>query len=234
METSSFDAWIKAYRPDENSSNTSISYYTKGAVIGFLLDAKVRKATNGSRSLDDVMKLAYERYSGERGFTSEEFRAAVSEVAGADPGGWLRRALETTGELEYDEMLEWFGLRFRPEGGRPGAAGRASLGVTTRIDAGRLLVNSVRRGGAGMAAGLNVNDEILAIGDYRVRPEQLAARLAIHKPGDRVTLLVARRDRLERLDVTLGEEERRTWQLEARPDASDAQKQRLAAWLMER
>src|SRR5215208_7006579 len=63
-EMASFDAWIKYYRPDENSNNTSISYYTKGTVIAFLLDAKIRKATNGSRSLDDVMRAAYQKFSG--------------------------------------------------------------------------------------------------------------------------------------------------------------------------
>ena len=54
----SFDTWIKQYRPDENSPNTSIDYYAKGAAIAFLLDAKIRKATNGAKTLDDGMRLA--------------------------------------------------------------------------------------------------------------------------------------------------------------------------------
>jgi predicted metalloprotease with PDZ domain len=63
VEQSSLDAWIKKYRPDQNSSNTTISHYTKGAVIAFLLEAKVRRATSGAKSLDDVMKLEYSRYA---------------------------------------------------------------------------------------------------------------------------------------------------------------------------
>ena len=47
---SSYDAWIKYYRPDENSSNSRVGYYTKGALVGFLLDAKIREATQNARS----------------------------------------------------------------------------------------------------------------------------------------------------------------------------------------
>ena len=96
VEEASFDAWIRYYRQDENTPNTTISYYTKGAVIGFLLDLEIRKATNNSRSLDDLMTEAYARYSGAKGYTSAEFRALASEVAGVDLSAWLRTALDTT------------------------------------------------------------------------------------------------------------------------------------------
>src|SRR5262245_22262774 len=89
-------------------------------VAGFVLDARVRAATGGARSLDDVMRLAYRRYSGERGFTPEEFAATASEVAGVDLSGWFRRVVGSAGELDYGEALEWFGLRFKaPEGNPP-------------------------------------------------------------------------------------------------------------------
>ncbi len=112
LEQSSFDTWIKHYRKDENSPNSAISYYVKGAVVGFLLDAKVRRATQGEKSLDDVIRLLYSRYSGDRGYTSADFRVAVEEVAGADLNGWLTPALEGTSELDYSDALDWFGLRF--------------------------------------------------------------------------------------------------------------------------
>src|SRR3954470_14779416 len=98
----SYDAWIKYYRPDENSANASISYYTKGAVIGFLLDAKLRRATRDAKSLDDVMRLMYQRFSGAKGFSPEDLRAAVVDVAGsggAELRTWLALALDSTEEL---------------------------------------------------------------------------------------------------------------------------------------
>ncbi len=83
VNRASFDAWIKFYRPDENSANTSISYYTKGSVLAFLLDAKIRRGTGGARSLDDLMRLAYQRYSGPQGYTPEDFKVLVEEIMGS-------------------------------------------------------------------------------------------------------------------------------------------------------
>jgi predicted metalloprotease with PDZ domain len=228
VETASFDAWIKHYRPDENSPNTAISYYTKGAVIGLLLDAKIRTATGGGKSLDDVMRLAYARYSGPRGFTDQELRAVVHEIAGRDFGPWWHSVLETTDELDYTEALDWYGLRFRPVDARP-AGSRAWLGVTTRNDAGRLLVSQVRRGTPGFDAGVDVDDEILAIDEFRVRADQLTTRLEQYRAGQQVSLLVARREQLQRLTVTLGQEPDEAWRLDVRPDATTDQQSRLRA-----
>ena len=230
VSQSSSDAWIKLYRPDENSPNSTISYYTKGAVVAFLLDARIRAATAGARSLDDVMRLAYQRYSGARGYTTAEFRQTASEVAGTDLSAWFALAADSTAELAYDEALDWYGLRFKPVEPRED---RGWIGATTRNDGGRLIVAQVRRGTPAFDAGLNVDDEILAIGDFRVRPDQLDARLEQYRPGQRVSVLVARRDRLQRVDVTLGAEPARGWSLEVRPDATDEQRARLAAWLWE-
>jgi predicted metalloprotease with PDZ domain len=83
-------------------------------VVGFLLDARIRRATDGQKSLDDVMRLAYHHYSGERGFTPEQFRATAEEVAGIDLKEWFRKAVASTDELDYREALNWFGLRFAP------------------------------------------------------------------------------------------------------------------------
>lgn len=112
LDRASFDAWIKHYRRDENTVNTAISYYTKGAVVAFLLDAEIRRATDGAASLDDVMREAYERYSGERGFAREEFEALASEVAGRDLSAFFARTVDSTGPLDYEPALDWFGLRF--------------------------------------------------------------------------------------------------------------------------
>src|SRR5205807_43621 len=87
-----------------------------GPVVGWLLDAKVRSATQGAKSLDDVMRLAYQRYGGEKGFTAEQFRQTAEEVAGVSLKEAFRKWLATTDELEYGEALEWFGLRFAEAG----------------------------------------------------------------------------------------------------------------------
>lgn len=228
-EQASYDAWIKLYRPDENSINTTISYYTKGAVVGWLLDARIRHATGGAKSLDDLMRLAFSEYSGDRGFTPDQFKAAAEKVAGVSLRDFFHRAVESTEELDYSEALDWFGLRFRQDGSSP-AKPKAWLGAETRIDNGRLLVKTVPRETPGYETGLSADDEIVAIDDFRVRADQLAQRLENYRPGDKVSLLIARRDRMMRISLTLGEEPKK-WQLEIRPDATEAQKRNLESWL---
>jgi len=230
-EMASFDAWIKYYRPDENSINTAVSYYTKGAVVGLLLDARVRKATNGAKSLDDVMKAAYEKYSGMRGYTADEFRGIAEQVAGTSLKAFWDSAVSGTDELDYKEALDTLGLRFRSVSVPADRPGRAWLGIGTRNDAGRLVVTQVRRDTPALAAGLNVDDEILAIDDYRVRADRLDNRLEQYRPGDKVVLLVARREQLLRLELTFGTEPARAWRLEVNPSATEAQQSSRGRWL---
>jgi predicted metalloprotease with PDZ domain len=229
-EMASFDAWIKYYRPDENSPNTSISYYTKGTVIAFLLDAKIRKET--AKSLDDVMRAEYERFSGAKGYTPEEFRLEAEKVTGISLKQFWDAAVESTAELNYSEALDTFGLRFKPV--PPPVADRPAktwLGITTRNDNGRLVVSQVQRGSPADVAGINVDDEILAIDDFRVRADRFENRLEQYKPGDKVSVLVARREQLLKVDVPLMSEPVRSWRLEVNPNATEIQRRELEAWL---
>jgi predicted metalloprotease with PDZ domain len=233
LEQNSFDAWIKLYHSDENTPNTAISYYTKGEVVGLLLDARIRKLTKGKKSLDDAMKLAYERYSGEHGYTPEQFRATVNEVSESDLSEWFNDALESTKELDYGEMLDWYGLRFKKPTERPGAAPRFKTGLHTRVDNGRLVIESVVRDTPGEEAGLNVGDEILAVNGYRLKAEQWPSRLESYKSGEKVKLLIAHRDQLQEINFVVTPDNLVSWQLEVRPDATHVQKAHLKAWLRE-
>jgi predicted metalloprotease with PDZ domain len=91
---------------------TSVSYYDKGPIVGLLLDAKIRHASNGARSLDDVMRLEVKRWSGAHGFTPDEFQSTAAEAAHLDLKAFFHSTLETVDEMDYTEMLDWFGLRF--------------------------------------------------------------------------------------------------------------------------
>ncbi len=114
LEQSSLEVWTTGTSGVGQDLTKTVSYYVKGPVVGFLLDARIQRATGGKRSLDDVMRLAYTRYAGARGFTPEEFRATAEEVAGVDLDRWFRNAISSTEELDYVEALDWFGLRFVP------------------------------------------------------------------------------------------------------------------------
>ena len=208
VETASYDAWIRYYRPDENSPNVSISYYAKGQLLGFLLDARIRRLTNGARSLDDVMRAAYARYSGARGFTPDQFREVAEQIAGTSLADFWNAWVKGTATLAYSDALTTLGLRFA--GGS--TSSRASLGVTT-------------------SNGLLPDDEILAINERRVTADQLRRGLDEYAPGERVSVLIARQGQLQRVDLVLGSEPPSVWEVEVDPAAIDAQRLQLTAWL---
>ncbi len=231
VEAASYDAWIKYYRSDENTPNTAISYYVKGAVIGFLLDAHTRRLTDGAKSLDDVMRLMYARFSAEKGFSREEIRSAVADVVGSGRASeiraWMARALETTAELEYQDALAWFGLRMTP----PPAAPRAYLGVATRTENGKTIVTGIRRGSPAAAAGMSLLDEIESMNGESIPAGQLAQRLERLSPGSKVRLATVRHGETRTVDVELATDPGHGWLLSASPGANRQQQLRVDAWL---
>jgi predicted metalloprotease with PDZ domain len=114
LEQASLDIFSTGGSGEGGDRNTNVSYYDKGLIVGLLLDAHIQHATNGRKSLDDLMRVAYARYSGAHGFTPEQWVATASEVAGTDLTAFFHSALRTTDELDYTEALDWFGLRFAP------------------------------------------------------------------------------------------------------------------------
>jgi predicted metalloprotease with PDZ domain len=113
LSASSLDVWNSENSAVGMDRATTVSYYTKGPIVGFLLDAHIRRLTGGRKSLDDVMRAEYAKYSGARGFTPEQFRAVASSVSGENLDAWFHVALDSTAELDYQETLSWYGLRFR-------------------------------------------------------------------------------------------------------------------------
>ncbi len=212
LEQSSFDTWVKYYRPDENSANTSISYYLKGTLVCLLLDMEIRRRTNNSRSLDDVLRELYVRYpiSGP-GFPEDGGVLAVVEaVAGTQDGffhDFFARYIAGTAEIDYTSALAAVGLELRWGYRQPGAdcAIPAWLGLKLKRQGERTLVAAVRADGPAYAAGVYAEDELLALDGWRVDEERLNARLAERTPGDLVYLSLFRGDALIEVCVVLDE-----------------------------
>lgn len=243
LDESSFDAWIKFYRPDEGSPNTTVSYYGKGALLGFALDAKLQEATRGQQNLDAVMRLAFQRHSGAVGYTKAQLLQLVAEVGGLEVGAWLEAQTAAPGELDLEPALRWYGLRRKPKDPVPAGetAGQARerlrksswLGLETALKNGRLEVSKVRRDGPAQEAGVLVEDELLAVDGIRLTEASLDARLELFLPGDEVELLLSRRGRIERVRATIGERPAPV-NLERDPAASSGAKQHFDAWLAPR
>jgi predicted metalloprotease with PDZ domain len=112
LEQSSLDVWTSGTSGVGRDNTKTVSYYVKGPIAGFLLDARIRRATGSQKSLDDLMRLTLKRYGGDRGFTADQFRMAAEEVAGTDLKDWFGKVLSSTDELDYAQALDWYGLRF--------------------------------------------------------------------------------------------------------------------------
>ncbi len=223
LASSSRDAWIKHYRPDENSVNSAVSYYRKGSLVALLLDAEIRRRTGDRRSLDDVLRLAWERHA-ESGYTEAEFRQVASDVAGSDLSGWLHAAVDTTAELDYAPMLSWWGLLLGEA--EPDGESEAWLGLSA--PGGR--VDKVRRDTPVWRGGLNVGDEVLGVAGFRYDAEQLERVLESLQVGEEVELLVSRRGVLRTLPIVIGAAPTDSWELKLDPRATTAQKLRRERW----
>ena len=192
LAQSSFDAWIKLYLPDENSDNSSISYYQKGMLVAFVLDLEIIKRTNGSKKLDDVMRYLYTEYykNKKRGFTEEEFAKALEIVTGTSFKDLLNILVYSTNDIEYNKYLGYVGLELKNT-----ESTKLPLGITTKTENGKTIVKYVEIDRAASKAGISVNDEIIAINGYRVNGD-LDEFTSRFKLNQQVDVLVSRSGKL--------------------------------------
>jgi predicted metalloprotease with PDZ domain len=206
-EEASFDAWIKHYRPDENTINSTLSYYDKGALLGLLLDLEIRRRTGGAKSLDDVMRHLYaEFYKKGRNYTPADFQRAAEMFAGSSLEDFFRRYVRGREELDYNAALSGVGLQlelFAGDRTRP-AAEPSYFGATLRQEQDRLNVTNVLAGSPAYNQGLNAADQIVAVDGMRATLDFLNARLNEKKPGDEVRVTVFRADELRTFTIKLG------------------------------
>jgi len=207
VKEASTDAWIRHYKSNANSVNTTISYYTKGAVIGFVLDAYLRKESKGRHDLDEVMRQMYQLHAGAP-YTPDDFKKVLAQVGGPEALAFLEPLLDTTADPDIDTALDWFGLkldrdpinRLAEAEGEPVASG---FGVIWDEDMLALVVKSVLSGSSGAVAGILPGDEVLAIGNERLTKDKLAGLMTAWQPGQATSLLVARRGQIIKLDIEL-------------------------------
>jgi len=229
---SSFDAWTKYYRQDENAPNAIVSYYTKGSLIGLALDLTIRVETRGKRSLDDAMRLLWQRYGrdfyegGARGVSDAEAEAVFEEVAGVKLKRFFDRYVRGTEDPPLAKLLQPFGVDWRDE--RKNA--KPDLGVRTRREGGDCKLANVYEGGPAHRAGLSAGDVLVAVDGLRVTASNLDVLLGRYASGDTVELHAFRRDELMRFEVELQLDAAPKVVLTPQPKPATAARLR-AAWL---
>lgn len=225
----SFDAWIKQYRPNENSRNTSISYYNKGAVIATLMDLQILHSTKGAKSLDDVMKAMYDQYykKAGRGYTDAEFKAMVEKISGQSFDQFYADYVYGTREVDHNLYLGYAGLQIVDEN-----AGKETpyLGIATSTREGRLLITAVTRGSGAWNGGLNVNDELLAVNGEQIRGDVDRA-MASRKVGEKLIFTVVRDGLVREIPVVLGRSTAVKYRIVPVESATAAQEAIRKRWL---
>ena len=203
---SSFDAWIKHYRQDENAPNSVVSYYQKGSLVGLALDLTIRAQTKGKRSLDDVMRLLWKQWKTAgveyHGVAEDQIAVTVEQATGLSLARDIDEWSEGTADPDYEALLAPFGVNCarRPD---VDAAHFALLGVKAAAANGECKLAHVFDGSPAQAAGLSANDVLVALGDVRATPSNLDTLLSRYATGDVVELVAFRRDELMRFEVKL-------------------------------
>ncbi len=195
----SFDAWIKAYRPNENSRNTTISYYSKGAVIAAILDSKIITKYKGKKCLDDFMQHIYKTYflEKDRGFSEDEFKQELEDFLKEDLTEFYAKYINGTEMPDYKTIFAAIGLTVEYIG-----QAVPSVGVSLRESGGKVTVSGIRRGSSAEDGGLSVNDEIIGCNGIRVNKKSLEKFFASVNIGNELDLLVARDQEL--YSITIG------------------------------
>ncbi len=231
LRDSSHDTWIKFYRPSDNSRDTQVSYYSKGAVVAFLLDMEIRNASGGQRSLDDALRLLWERHSGDIGYSPEDFRAICSEVAGTDLSPFFALAVDSTEELDFQTAVNWLGLEagdVKPQNGTQ------DPGEDEDADEDREPTPWIGIGepdSPATAAGLDKTDEILAVNGRRLTGS-IKERVREFEIGDEITLLISRNGDIMEVDLSVaGKKPEPRWGLAIYDDATADQERHFLEWL---
>ncbi|MCL4807280.1 MAG: PDZ domain-containing protein [Thermoanaerobaculia bacterium] len=239
-EESSFDAWIRLYRPDETSPNVSESYYRRGALLALALDLTIRGATGGRRSLDDVVLELWRRW-GSRGrpYPEGAWETAAEKAGGAAVAGFFDCYVRGVESPPFELLFPLAGLQFRERVAKEEGNGldgeavpeRADFGWKTKPEGGRLLVSEVYEGQAASAAGVSAGDEVVALDGVKADEEQLKRIARDFSPGRAVRLHLFRLGRLVEVPVVLGGRRASDYEVVPDPAASAAAKVVYESWL---
>ncbi|MGI9206267.1 MAG: M61 family metallopeptidase [Woeseiaceae bacterium] len=243
IEESSFDAWTKLYKQDANSSNTVISYYTKGSLIALALDMTIRHESQGAYSLDDVMQECWQQY-GEtgKGMPERGLESLARSVTGLELADFFDRFVRGTADLPLSGLLKTVGVNLhlraatnsKDTGGKP-VDGPHSLrpwfgAALVRVN-GADRFSLVHAESPAEKAGIAPGDEPVAIDGLRLTASNFDTRLGDHRAGDTVTVTVFRDHRLIRHRVRLGKAPEDTCYLSLDSAADVSREKERSKWL---
>ncbi|MHB1649447.1 MAG: M61 family metallopeptidase [Thermoplasmataceae archaeon] len=241
---SSFDSWIKLYRPGPNNFNSYISYYTKGDMLGFLLNVRIIEATKGQKSLDDLYRHLYDKYNKDgKGYTEKDLLLALKEITGMDFTDFYTRFIKSTEPIDFQSELDKLGVVLKKifKDADEFPEGSPYMGSIFR-NGSKNTVETVIEGSPAFKAGLSPGDEVVAINGYRFSDRFMkpiredyrklkVEKLTDFRSGDRIKLHVFRKGILVELELTLGEPVHDLYEAVVRDEPTERQKLFLEKFL---
>lgn len=254
LSASSYDAWVKFNRRSADTSNTTVSFYSQGALASWFLDLAIRAETGGATSLDQVLRDLFERHPLARGgYSREDLEQALRRVTGRDWSSYFRDYIDGTRPLPFEDILSSVGLELvqkanKPKNGAESATGGeaqesesddeeatprsiADTGVSLQSQGEAAVVRTVRRGSAFYDAGILPGDELIAIDGRRVHRPDWNDQIGMLNPGQSVVLHYARHGELRERTIVVGERLDAKWTLRRVEEPTDAQKAAYSDWL---
>jgi len=217
---SSFNAWSKFYKQDENAANSIVSYYAKGTLIALCIDLKIRSMTENQQSLDDVMRTLWNQYlQTEKGVNENDIQQTICRTVDADITDFLNQLIYQHTDLPLNELLAYISinLQYRESAGQQDKGGKANsdlpaciLGAIVKESDAGLQVISVKESSAAQQAGLSAGDTIIAINHLKANMKMYQDWLKLSQPGSRHQLVAFRRDELMNFEVKLQQPEKDT------------------------
>jgi predicted metalloprotease with PDZ domain len=198
LEDSSFDAWIKLYRPDENSRNSSISYYLKGQLAFYCLNILLVKE---GKTLKDLCGLLWNHFKAKpsEGLVKEDFFRYLKEVGGEEVANAFEGYIAYTTELPLEELSAEIGLNFKFKDPK------YDFGFEWQEKGEQLFVSQLLLDGPAYKSGLNAGDEILAVDGFRITTSVYKSWLKSLKSSEKLyTFQIARLGKIRTLEVSFG------------------------------
>lgn len=231
LAESSWDAWIKYYRPNENSKNSVISYYDKGAIVGGLLNLAIIESTKGQKNLDDVMRYLWDEYykKQKRGFTDEEMQSAIEKIAGKSMNDFFQKYIWGTEPIDYSTFFSPVGCQVieYPQ------SKDAYLGAEVKVAEGVLSISTIYRDSPAYEQGLNVNDELVALDGTKI-PQNIEAfnrLLASKTSNEQVTFTVVRDGLVKNISIKLGLNPNKIFKIQRISNPSADQEMLFKKWM---
>lgn len=228
LAEASFDTWLKYYRRDENSLNAHINYYTHGAIVAMIFDFMILDATNGEKSLDNVMQQLFTDYSANpnEGITENSILKVFNSLSGIDFTPYFKKYIHTTDSLNIEFYCELLGIQLKDIT----VKGTVFLGLSTQWKEGRLFISQLDKNYGAYKGGLSAEDEIIAIDGFRM-VKDFDKLFAHKKAGEIIDVLVSRKGAIKSYKITLTEDSRKNYIFAFTENSSEKQSALLKKWL---